>query len=110
MLRLLVIVVVCVAAVPASARKRGFFRSSPGESQSSLQRAHGRDEGGGASRGGSPILVRVRHGSGPAAASDHPAAPLRIMAPQPPQEPEPPPTRLWHCRDGIMVGGFCALN
>jgi hypothetical protein len=109
MLRLLVIVVVCVAAVPASARKRGFFRSSPGESQSSLQRAHGRDEGGGASRGGSPILVRVRHGSGPAA-SDQPAAPLRIMAPQPPQEPEPPPTRLWHCRDGIMVSGFCALN
>jgi hypothetical protein len=109
MLRLLVIVVVCVAAVPASARKRGFFRSSPGESQSSLQRAHGRDEGGGASRWGLPILVRVRHGSGPAA-SDQRAAPLRIMAPQPPQEPEPPPTQLWHCRDGIMVSGFCALN
>jgi hypothetical protein len=110
MLRVLVIVIVCVAAVPASARKRGFFRGSSGESQSALQRNHSRDEGGSASRGGSPILVRVRHGSGPTVASDQPAAPLRIMAPQPPQEPEPLPTRVWHCRDGIMVGGFCALN
>src|SRR3712207_521301 len=110
MLRLVIVLLLCVAAMPASARKRGFshFRSSHPESHAPASPAHLGEESGRpmTRRDATYVVFRPRAGAHRETPADA-EAPLRLLAPQSTRRADPVPAAEWHCRDGVLVSGFC---